>query len=207
MVGSQLARNDWKVRFSAATTDLIHNLMGNGTLVMKRRRKRDTLVVFHTELGWIGMLGGGNVLKRLTIGHSTKEDAVAALGAETGEEWAIGRWNESLRKRLADYASGKPDDFCDVEVDLGATTEFRRRVMQCCREIPIGQTVTYGQLASMAGSERAARAVGRCMAANRVPLIVPCHRVVAANGELGGYSAQGGIRLKQKILRLEKLMR
>jgi methylated-DNA-[protein]-cysteine S-methyltransferase len=97
------------------------------------------------------------------------------------------------------------DDFRDVLIDPGPQTEFQRLVVDHCRQIPPGATLTYGELAARAGRPRSARAIGNCMAANRIPLIVPCHRVVGADGGLRGYSANGGLRLKQRLLDLESL--
>jgi len=81
-----------------------------------------------------------------------------------------------------------PVEFDRVVVDDAHLTPFARRVTAACRRIPWGEVRTYGQLAAVCGSPDAARAVGRVMAANRYPLIVPCHRVLAAGGRLGGYS-------------------
>lgn len=112
--------------------------------------------------------------------------------------------SESLVGRLRAYAAGQPVDFHDVAIDLGPQSDFQRRVVRCCRRIAYGKTATYGQLARLAGSPGAARAVGQVMAANRVPIIVPCHRVVAADGSLGGFSAPGGVELKRRLLELEQ---
>ena len=91
----------------------------------------------------------------------------------------------------------------NVPVALDAKTEFRRRVLQQCRRIPYGDTLTYAELAVAAGSPRACRAVGNIMARNRIPLVIPCHRVVGSHGSLGGYSAPSGLPMKQRLLRLE----
>ena len=94
-------------------------------------------------------------------------------------------------------------DFRDVAVDPGALTPFWEVVVRQCREIPYGRTMSYGQLAARAQSPRAARAVGNCMARNRIPLIIPCHRVIAASGGPGPYSAPGGTAMKRRLLLLE----
>ncbi len=75
--------------------------------------------------------------------------------------------------------------------------------MAACRRIPWGQTRSYAQLAAVAGRPGAARAVGSVMAKNRVPLVVPCHRVIASSGQLGGYSAPQGLSLKRRLLAME----
>ena len=94
-------------------------------------------------------------------------------------------------------------DFSGVQLDLSHLTSFQERVIQRCRAIPYGVTLNYGELARQAGSPRAARAVGNVMATNRFPLVVPCHRVVGANGALGGYSAPNGLAIKVRLLRNE----
>ena len=114
-----------------------------------------------------------------------------------------GKAQKTLAHRLRAYAAGAAADFRDVCVNVGELTAFQRAVLACCREIPYGQTVTYGELAARAGFPGAARAVGNCMAANPVPLIVPCHRVVRGSGGLGRYSAPGGTRMKKRLLELE----
>ena len=76
--------------------------------------------------------------------------------------------------------------------------------MTACRDIRFGQTVSYGRLAEMAGKPGAARAVGRALAKNPLPLIIPCHRVICANGKIGGFSAPGGVTLKKRLLQLEQ---
>ena len=106
-------------------------------------------------------------------------------------------------ERLQRYAAGVPVEFCDLPVDPGISTEFQARVLKACREIPYGQTITYGELAAMARHPGAARAVGNCMAGNRVPLIIPCHRVVRAGGEIGRYSAAEGSATKRRLLAME----
>jgi len=96
------------------------------------------------------------------------------------------------------------DVFLGVVVDPTGWTTFRHRVYQQCRKIPAGSTCTYQQLAAMAGSPKASRAVGAAMASNRVPLVIPCHRVVSAGGDLRGFSAPGGLETKRMLLQLER---
>ena len=108
-----------------------------------------------------------------------------------------------LVRRLQAYAEGEPEDFRDVQVDLDGLSGFRRRVLEACRQIPYGQTLSYAELAARAGFPKAFRAVGNCLAANRVPLIIPCHRVVCSDGRIGRFSAPGGGRMKRRLIRLE----
>ena len=111
-------------------------------------------------------------------------------------------WYPQLRVRLQQYAKGAHEDFDDVIVRDSATTEFQWSVLWSLRDIRFGETVTYAELAARSGSPGAARAVGTVMARNLVPIVFPCHRVVAADG-LGGFSAPDGLRLKRRMLNLE----
>jgi methylated-DNA-[protein]-cysteine S-methyltransferase len=102
------------------------------------------------------------------------------------------------------YFAGEPVDFREVAVDLGAQSDFFARIYQALRQVPYGQTTTYGGLAKQLGAgPEMAREVGMAMAANPVPLIIPCHRVLAAGGQLGGFSAPGGSDSKLRMLELE----
>lgn len=93
---------------------------------------------------------------------------------------------DPLRRQLDAYFAGRHRRF-DVPVDLGPTSGFLRRALEATRRIPYGSTATYGDVASMAGSPRAARAAGNAMNRNPVAILIPCHRVVPAAGGLGGY--------------------
>jgi methylated-DNA-[protein]-cysteine S-methyltransferase len=105
-------------------------------------------------------------------------------------------------RQLEDYFQGTLHQF-DLPVDISGLTEFRQHVLRCTMQIPYGEIVTYRGLAVQAGSPGAARAVGGAMAANPVPVIIPCHRVVATSGALTGYSAAGGLLMKRFLLNLE----
>ena len=107
------------------------------------------------------------------------------------------------RQAAKQYAEGLPVNFCDLAVDFGPATEFHTDVLKACMEIPYGRTMSYGELAGAARRPGAARAVGTCMANNRVPLIIPCHRVVRAGGDIGPYSAAGGTETKRRLLEME----
>ena len=105
---------------------------------------------------------------------------------------------------MEDFAAGAPTDFDDVALVLPAMTDFRFQVMNHVRGIGYGETLSYGEVAQRLGRPRAARAVGTVMASNPVPILVPCHRVVAASGRLGGFSAPQGPLLKKRLLALEE---
>ena len=100
--------------------------------------------------------------------------------------------------------TGEPRANATVELDMRGIPDFDRRVYELARTIPAGETLTYGAIAKALGEEpMRARDVGQALAHNRFAPIVPCHRVVAANGELGGYSAPGGRSTKRRLLELE----
>lgn len=98
---------------------------------------------------------------------------------------------------------GGAETLSTIELDLSTLSPFYRRVYAAARAIPAGETLTYGQLAERVGEPGAARAVGQAMARNPFPLIVPCHRVMAARGGVGGFSAHGGIATKLRLLHIE----
>jgi len=102
---------------------------------------------------------------------------------------------------ILQYLAGRSAGEFTVPVDLSAAPPFHEKVLWALARIPYGQTVTYGELAARVGRPHGARAVGQAMACNPVPLVVPCHRVVASGGGLGGY--RGGLDLKRRLLGLE----
>ena len=108
---------------------------------------------------------------------------------------AIDRMVASLR--------GEADDLVDVPLDLDALPPFQRKVFEVVRTIPAGETLSYGEVAAAAGSPGAARAVGQALGQNPFPIVIPCHRVLAAGGRIGGFTAQGGVSVKAKMLAAE----
>ncbi len=169
-------------------------------------QKTDPLcaTTFKSALGWFAVVWNGRAVAELTFGHAMRDAAVAAVAKGRAMVANQDCPDPGLVDRLREYANGGEDDFTDVEVDTSHLTHFGRRVVKACRAIPYGETSSYGALSKQAGSPKAARAVGQCMASNRVPLIIPCHRVVAADGRLGGFSAPGGILVKRRLLDLER---
>ena len=104
------------------------------------------------------------------------------------------------KKEFLEYLSGKRRRFT-VKVDLSSGTPFQRRVWREIAKVPYGKVITYGQLARRAGCPGGARAAGQATGSNPVGIIVPCHRIVAAGGKLGGFG--GGLKLKVRLLELE----
>jgi methylated-DNA-[protein]-cysteine S-methyltransferase len=99
---------------------------------------------------------------------------------------------------------GEPVDLTPIALDMRHVPEFHRRVYAVARTIPPGRTLTYGEVAERLGEPGAARAVGRALGANPFAVIVPCHRVLAAGGRSGGFSAPGGVDTKLRLLEIER---
>jgi len=170
--------------------------------------------VFPSALGWLAVQWRDRQLCALVFGWKSGAEAAGALRDvarvpvagwyDIGQDpKAAGVEIRRFAKRIRAYAEGRRDDFLDIPVALGEVSDFQRRVLQQCRSIPYGQTLTYGELAAKACFSGAARAVGGVMAGNRVPLVIPCHRVVGSSGLLRGYSGAGGVAMKQRLLELE----
>jgi methylated-DNA-[protein]-cysteine S-methyltransferase len=104
---------------------------------------------------------------------------------------------------LERYFEGERIDFGGVALDLSGVGSFQRAIYDAARALAWGETATYGDLARQAGSPGAARAVGQAMGHNPVPIIIPCHRVLAAGRKIGGFSAHGGALTKQRLLAME----
>ena len=115
------------------------------------------------------------------------------------DKYLLGR----LQKKIAAYFDGSTIDFSEFRIDLDGSSRFAATCLTACRKIGYGQTVSYGQLASLANCPGAARAVGTVMANNILPLIVPCHRIIRSNGQIGGFSGAEGPKTKLKLLKLE----
>jgi len=144
----------------------------------------------------------------MTIGHASSDEVRRACRrrlteAEAASGFREHDWDPDLRRRLERYCDGEACRFDDVSLEIPPGTEFQRRVMKVTRRIPYGQTLSYGRLAEKAGYPRAARAVGTAMSSNSFPIIVPCHRVVASGGKMGGYTSPQGTCLKERLLALE----
>lgn len=109
--------------------------------------------------------------------------------------------------RISAFLAGARDDFRDLELDFGATGAWERAVYEQARAIPAGKTITYGALAAQVGDPGQARAVGQALGRNPWPIVVPCHRITAAEGRMGGFSAPGGTATKLKLLEIEGALR
>lgn len=110
---------------------------------------------------------------------------------------------DDLRRQLDEYFAGRRREF-DIKLDWSLSAGFGRRVLEETARVPYGETATYGQIAERAGNPRAARAAGRALGANALPIVVPCHRIVGSSGRLTGYT--GGLQRKVALLKLESAL-
>ena len=155
-----------------------------------------------TACGWVGMASSPRGLLALTLPEPTQERALKPLLEHWGEGQSYDDPRlDGLKTKLQQYFDGQRVLF-DEPLDLSRATAFQRRVWSAVRDIPYGETRSYGQIARQAGSPGAARAVGRAMATNPVPIVVPCHRVIGSDGDLRGFG--GGLDLKRRMLEMER---
>jgi len=155
-----------------------------------------------TAWGYIAFCVREGMLIRLVIPVAKKSSAIKAIRREYPAAQRNDNILRGLQKALVAYFEGKPVDF-DAAVDISWAGAFGRRVLAGCVKIPWGKTLSYGRLAQLAGSSGAGRAVGMIMRRNPTPIVIPCHRVIGADGSLVGYS-QGGVEIKRRLLELEE---
>jgi methylated-DNA-[protein]-cysteine S-methyltransferase len=162
--------------------------------------------VFETAAGFCAIAWNGTGIVRFQLPTRSAEATERALSRRVpGALSALPPTEISAVIVAAQrYFAGEKIDFSDVRVDLARQDEFFRRIYTALRRVGYGQTTTYGALAKELGAgPEAARDVGQAMASNPVPLIIPCHRVLAAGGKVGGFSAPGGTSAKVRMLELE----
>ena len=163
----------------------------------------DDVSIFVTEIGWMGIVGSGSLVRSVLVGHSSAASVRKAV-KQAGRTAAVeSDWYPDLREALQDYALGNPVDFSGFQLQLPPRTPFRDLVLAATRSLNYGETVSYGELARRVGHPGAARAVGTVMSTNRFPIVIPCHRVLAAGNRLGGYTSPAGTDLKQRLLTME----
>jgi len=157
-------------------------------------------VIFDTEIGWVGILASARGLTHATLPQPSFREAHRLLGNRVNHAtWSPHPFCD-LIKRLKAYFSGHKTVFPD-ELDLSGASAFQHQVWQTTRLIPYGKTRSYLWVAEQIGKPGAARAVGQALATNPLPVIIPCHRVIASSGKPGGYS--GGVEMKRHLLNLE----
>lgn len=157
-------------------------------------------IIFNTDMGWMGILGSATGLLRITLPHPSAQEIRQLLGDKINHASWSPYLFQDLIERLKLYFGGHKVNFPD-ELDLSRATAFQRKVWEITRLIPYGETRSYTWVAEQIKKPRAVRAVGQALGRNPLPIIVPCHRVLASNGRLGGYT--GGIETKRHLLHLE----
>lgn len=173
-------------------------------MTLARHTKARVYSLWATPWGPIGAAATAKGLCTVVLPHYQLDDLEALLA-----------WNhpkavrdDAAFSRLAELSRGyfgaSQADFREIDVDLPGERTFSGKVLRACREIRFGQTMSYSGLAREIGREDAARAVATALSKNPTPLVIPCHRVTYANGKPGGFSADGGPALKQRMLDLEQ---
>jgi methylated-DNA-[protein]-cysteine S-methyltransferase len=164
--------------------------------------------IFQTDWGWVGVAASGRGVRAIVLPKPSRRAVECDLqnaGAvdetsSTGAGGAAAMHLKAARAAIESYLSGQARSF-DLPLDWGAHSPFQMKVWDVLRTIPYGRVRSYGWVARKIGKPKAARAVGAACGANPVPLLVPCHRVVAGDGSLGGFS--GGLPNKKRLLTLE----
>jgi methylated-DNA-[protein]-cysteine S-methyltransferase len=146
----------------------------------------------------------GKVALRIAIGFSEREQLLKQILKEFGSAIEKKPARMSITGEMKQYFSGK-EVFLNCAMDWSSLSPFQQKVYKAAMKVPYGTVETYGNLARRIGCPKGARAVGGALSKNPFPLVVPCHRIVRGDGGLGGFSARGGIVLKKKLLKLEKL--
>lgn len=168
--------------------------------------------VFATNWGWAALAGGDDTVRAVFLPNLPTNLCSLREARKTAEAF-FSRYLDSLeyrpnllkrvRRSIVKYFEGLPIHDWECDVDLSPYSSFTAEVLALARTIPYGQTVTYKELALTLGKPNHYRAVAQALAKNQVPIIVPCHRVVASRG-LGGFSSGGGVNMKLRLLSLEK---
>lgn len=158
-----------------------------------------------TDLGWISFAVSGKGLMQTKFMYENRKQALDAIlkivpDAVKDDQDILIKW----KKFFVKYFQGKITDVSCVPIDKMNWTIFQKKVYSKTIKIPFGKKYTYGHIASLINKPQASRAVGMAMRVNPVAPVVPCHRIVGANNEHFGFSANGGVDLKLKMLEIEK---
>ena len=155
--------------------------------------------VFRTAWGWVGLAGDDAAVVHLVLPGAARRVTEGAVREGLGRVERRDSVFSQARQEIRDYFEGRLRSF-SCSVDISWASPFAQKVLRQCCQLGWAERISYGQLARRAGCPGGARAVGGVLAKNRVPLLIPCHRVVKADGSLGGFSAGGGIALKRRML-------
>jgi methylated-DNA-[protein]-cysteine S-methyltransferase len=161
--------------------------------------------VFETAIGWCAIAWSSSGIVGIRLPETDRAKARERISRRfaDAEEARPPEGVEKAIKAIKALLTGEAADLSAVQLDMGQVPDFHRRVYDVARTIPPGETLTYGEIAARLGEPGDARDVGQALGRNPFPIVVPCHRVVAAGGKLGGFSASGGTRTKLKLLGIE----
>lgn len=178
-----------------------NNYFITSTKPKRKLSHKNSYTVFQTTRGWMGILVSPEGILAVTLPQTNRQQAFILLGEQTKQAAFSPEAFNDIRQRFQDYYSGKKTLFPD-NLDFSNATAFQKQVWQAARLIPHGETRSYGWVAGQIGKPRAARAVGQALGKNPFLIIVPCHRIIAGDGTLGGFGC--GLPAKQHLLELEK---
>jgi methylated-DNA-[protein]-cysteine S-methyltransferase len=160
--------------------------------------------IFKTKWGYFGLAGTKSALYRTHLPGPDPKRIESRLLKNLPDAQFNDSFFKILQKQIAAYFEGSCVKFDpDIPIVLDGFGGFSRKVLTACRNIKFGRTITYSGLAKKTGRPAASRAVGNALAKNPLPLIIPCHRVLRADGKMGGFSAPGGTNMKKRLLALE----
>jgi methylated-DNA-[protein]-cysteine S-methyltransferase len=161
--------------------------------------------LFDTAIGICGIEWGPRGINGVQLPMGSRDKTIARIHQRRTDIEEAEPTVEVQRviDRIVELLAGKRDDLRDIALDLDGVPEFNRGVYEIARAIPPGQTMTYGDIAKRLGGVELARDVGQALGRNPCPIVVPCHRVLAAGNKPGGFSARGGVETKLKMLAIE----
>jgi methylated-DNA-[protein]-cysteine S-methyltransferase len=161
--------------------------------------------LFDTAIGVCGIEWGARGINGVQLPMGSRDKTLARIRQRHGDiaETEPTAVVKAAIDRIVDLLAGKPDDLRDIALDLEGVPEFNRGVYDIARTIPPGKTMTYGDIAKKLGGVELSRDVGQALGRNPCPIVVPCHRVLAAGNKPGGFSARGGVSTKLKMLAIE----
>jgi methylated-DNA-[protein]-cysteine S-methyltransferase len=159
--------------------------------------------ILDTAMGFMGLAWNEAGLTRLCLPEKTSLAIERRLHAHGPASVQAPAWVAALIAAIHTYTAGDRVEFAGVPVDLAGIDDFRLAIYAETRKLAYGETATYGELAGRAGHPGLARETGAALGANPVPLVIPCHRIIAAGGRIGGFSAPGGSTAKARMLAME----
>ncbi|MGQ0556211.1 MAG: methylated-DNA--[protein]-cysteine S-methyltransferase [Nitrospiraceae bacterium] len=159
-------------------------------------------IIFKSPWGWMGIAESLKGIQAIVLPKQWKRAVESDLSAQFSEpvQWGTSPSLEAARRQLLDYLTGRRKSF-DLLLDLTGGTTFQRQVWRTLQRVPYSKLRSYQWIAARVGGPQYARAVGNAVGANPLPIVIPCHRIVAHDASLGGFS--GGLPMKRKLLSLE----